>query len=1055
MNYIIARLGLVTRFLSCIALLIILSALCTPLYAQFTSGSITGIVFDPNGAQVANATVTATSITTNAARTVSTNTSGIFAIPGLQPGDYKLTATAKGFQLSSIDITLTLQQVLNYNFNLKIGASNQTVTVKESASALALETQSHEVSDLVTGRTIENLPANDGEVFSTLASATNVQSYNSATQFGDIGGYNEGANSLTIGGTAYGTSSYLQDGVENFNMFTKTANLQPSLEAVQEVSLVQNGASARFDEPSVVNVITKSGTNEFHGRLYDYVRNNALDAIGYYKTPKPPLTYNQYGANIGGPILRNKLFFFFDYAGLRESSSSPLFAKVPTQQERNGNFSQDNTIYDPATYNAQTGAISPFPGNIIPTNRISTFAKQFSQYYPMPTGSSIPGLNFQTVKASTVSYDSYLGRLDYNLSDADTVYGAYETTNPNTVSPTFAVTPIFNTEMPQGATNAYVQETHTFSQRLLNIARFGYNGSTVLSTIAGAGTQDYVKEFGIANLNPTQAQWAPPSAVFSAHSALGNPYAPQGATQKLYEVADEIDWQLGKHSLMIGGEVDKLYFDGDWVIFQNGYLGFNGQYTTNHASQPSGGNDLADFSLGLPFLALGSKGETVGHFRQWNVIPYVQDDWKVSKRLTLNLGFRYDYYQSPKDALGLSHIYVPQTNTTLKGTFKQDWHDFAPRVGFAYSINGNTVVHGGYGIYYAPFMYAELLFLQASPPNWALQANVYSADNPVPIADTFAANPSVVSPWTTSLEMPEPRVQQYNLSVQRSIGSNWVASISYLGSLFAHSNLRYNPNQARVPSNPTNPSPIQSRRPYPWVQDVYMAADVGFGNYNGLEGELERKYTNGLSLLTSFVWSKAMDIASADNANPENGLDIAASYGPSDYNQPVVFKFSPVYQVPIGTGWLKRQVIGGWQVSGILSVQSGTPFTVGANDYSDTGSFHDQYANQVCNPNSIAHRTIVHWFNTSCLVQPGAGQLGNEKRNNILGPRTTDLDASLFKNFSIIRKSELQFRSDFFDAFNHPLLFIPVESQSTSSPTYGEANVGGARVIQLSLKLIY
>jgi hypothetical protein len=1065
MKYITARLGLVTGSLPSVALLIILSGLCTPLYAQFTSGTITGTVFDESGAVVPDATVTATNIATGIARTVLTGESGYFTMPSLQPSDYKLTAIAKGFQLSSSNITLTLNQVLEFNFILKIGASSQTLEVTASASALALETQSHEVADLVTSHAVENLPANNGLVFATLSSATNVMPFNSTTQFSDIVTYATWNNSLTLGGGVYGTSTYLQDGVTNFNMYTKTANLQPSVEAVQEVSLVANGASARFDEPGVVNVITKSGTNAFHGRVYDYMRNDALDAIGFYQTAKPSLRYNQFGVNIGGPILRKKLFFFFDYAGLRDNSSAPLFAVVPTQAERGGDFSQfSKTIYDPSTYNPQTGAISPFPGNIIPPGEISSFTQLYLPYYPLPTPtSSLPGTNYQTLKTSTTHYNSYTGRLDYNASNADMVYGEVEWTNPFTETPTFATTPIFNVDRPAGAQNVYVQETHTFSPRLLNIARIGYNGDIVMSGIAGAGLKDYVKEFGIQYLDPIPAEYAPPAVGLVSISGMGNPYSPQGAYQDLYEFADEIDWTLGKHNLFIGVELDRLYMDQPWVLQQNGDYSFNGQFTSDHTAALNGGSDLADFLLGYPSSVIGGKGTTVGHFQQWNVMPYVQDDWRVSKKLTLNLGLRWDYNQSPHDVLPGSNIYVLATNTNRPGTYNQVYRDIAPRVGFAYSVTPNTVVHAGYGIYYAPQMYCELLFLLTNPPNWVSQSQTYSLANPTPILDTLSTYPSVISPWTFPENLATPTVQQRNVSVQRSFGANWLLSLSYVGSNTSNAHTRHNPNQATLPTNPLNPTPIQSRRPYPWVGDIYEGVNAGWANYNGFQAEIERRYANGLSFLASYVWSKALDVGSADNSGPEYGLNYGSSYGASDFNMANVFKFSPVYQLPFGTGrkisggnnWLDRQVIGGWQVSGILTVESGTPTTAMAADYSDTGAYHEMYSNQICNPNNNAPHTIQKWFNTSCFVQPGLGELGNESRNDINGPGEVNLDFSLFKQFPLREGKNLEFRSDFFDAFNHPLAMTSVLGQNVDSPTFGEMTVTGSRVIQLSLKFTF
>jgi hypothetical protein len=445
---------------------------CFRLDAQLTSGSIVGVVYDPSGAAVANCTVTAKNAATGAVRAVTTNTSGYFAIPALPPDPYELTATATGFATTTSQITLTLNQALSFDFHLKIGHTSQSIVVNSSSSTLALTTESHEVGNLLSAHSIENLPANGRDLFQTLQAGTNTSPFQNAP--GPVSNFHTTANSLTIGGSASGTSTYLQDGVTNVALLTKTANMQPSIESVQEVNVTQNGASARFDEPSVVNVITKSGTNQFHGRAYEYLRNDALDTVGYFNVPKPPLRYNQFGANIGGPIIRNKLFFFFDYAGLRESQGTTLFDYVPTAAERQGDFSQDAfTIYDPATYNPLTGTISPFPNNTIPPSRISAFATKFLAYYPLPTPSV--QLNFQKSVNYTTSYNSYLGRTDYNIGSRDSLSGAYESTNPSILQPSFSPDRIFDYVNVQTARNGYGQETHSFNSNLVNIARFGYN----------------------------------------------------------------------------------------------------------------------------------------------------------------------------------------------------------------------------------------------------------------------------------------------------------------------------------------------------------------------------------------------------------------------------------------------------------------------------------------------------------------------------------------------------------------------------------------------------
>jgi hypothetical protein len=1033
------------------------------LNAQVTSGSIVGTVYDASGAAVTHTTVTATDTATGEVRHVETNELGYYAIPSLPPDPYELVASAAGFEITKAQIVVNLGQAADFDFHLNPGSITESVEVNGKSSKLELETTSHEVASLVPSENVENLPANGRDVFQTLEASTNVAPFQNAP--GPISNFRTTTNSLTIGGSASGMTTYLQDGVTNIAVLTKTANFQPSIEAVQEVSIVQNGASTRFDEPSVVNVITKSGSNQFHGRAYDYFKNNALETVGYFDVPKPPLHYNQFGGNLGGPVIKNKLFFFFDYSGLRESQGTTIFANVPTALERQGNFSQDSfTIYNPATYNPQTGTISAFPNNTIPAGEISNFAKQFLAYYPLPTGSVIKGDNFQENVNDTTTYDSYLGRVDYNIGSKDTLYGAYESTNPKILDPTFSASSIFNYINVQTAKNAYVQETHTFNSNFINVARFGYNNSDIFYSTTGTGSTDFVTQFGIQNLSPAPSQYSPPAVSLTTHTGLGSATSPQGANQKLYEFSDEANLVLGKHSIFWGAELDKLDMDGNWTIWNSGQFTFNGQFTSNHAAHPFGGSDIADLLLGYPSSAEGGTGVTIANFREWNVLPYIEDDWRITKRLTIDLGLRYDYYSSPDDANGHSNVYDLATNTNHPGTFEQAYRNFAPRVGFAYALTDSTAVHAGYGIYYSPFQYNQLQFLMINEPNFYLQLNTYPLSAATPVTNTFVANPSLSAeaPFTIQLNMKTPYVQQWNLGVQRSFGTHWLATVTYLGNKSDHLEIRQNPNQASLPANPSNPTPIQSRRPYAYVGDVYQISSIANGNYNGLEGELERRFANGLSLLANYVWSKSMDTLNNGAEDPQYGPDVKAEYGLSDFNPAQVFKLSGIYELPVGHGRrflgssnrLTDEVIGGWQLSDILTVQSGLPFNVSATDLSDTGGDHTERANQICNGNDPPNQSITHWFNTACYVQPGVGQFGNEQRDNIIGPRTTNLDLSLFKLFAIREGSSLELRSDFFDALNHPLLGLP--SATVSSSPYGQiTSITGQRTVQLSLKYLF
>ena len=344
---------------------------------------------------------------------------------------------------------------------------------------------------------------------------------------------------------------FLQDGVVNMNVLTQTANIVASIESVQEVSVESNGMSAKFPSPALVNVITKRGTNTFHGTAYDYLQNSDLNARNFFAATIPKSRYNQFGANLGGPIVRNKLFAFFDYAGLRQIAGSVSRNRVPTTAEQQGNFQADAvTIYDPSTYNAATGAISPFPNDTIPSTRISPFAAKYLPYFPNPNSPLVGGINYQVNLNNTTSSDQYLGRVDYNLSSKDLIYGEIQTFNSPVVNPSFSPS-LFGIEYLNSGKNASIQDIHTFSPNFINIARMGYNRSILLLTQQGVGAEDYVQQFGLQNLTLPKDESIPPSVSITGCCSLGNATNPQGGTQNLFQYADEIDWTVGRHQIFM------------------------------------------------------------------------------------------------------------------------------------------------------------------------------------------------------------------------------------------------------------------------------------------------------------------------------------------------------------------------------------------------------------------------------------------------------------------------------------------------------------------------
>ncbi|WP_446743666.1 TonB-dependent receptor domain-containing protein [Silvibacterium acidisoli] len=1044
---------------------ILLVLLASPSWAQYITGSIKGIVTDTASHRIVGAAVQVTSADTGLNRSLLTNSNGEYNFEQLPIGNYTVEVAHEGFASQKMTLAVSADHVSQWDASMSVGGSSQVVQVTDDA--VALDTESHVIGSTMNEKQLENLPSDGRNLFAILSVQAGVDPYTgTGASRSDVNYYNVGANLLTIGGNAWGMASYLEDGVTNFNLLTKTANIQPDIEATQEVVTALNGASARFDEPNVVNVITKSGTNKFHGRLYNYFKNDALDASVKESTSKPELRYNQFGGNIGGPILRDRLFFFFDYSGLRQASQSILKADLPTAAERGGNFTGVATIYDPLTYNAAAKTVQEFPNDTIPANRISPFATRYLQYFPLPTGSPYTGYNFTELKSATTTYDLYHGRLDYQIGRNDSIYGAFSTTSPYDFSPTWQLEDINNTIYTRYSKNAYIEETHIFSPTLVNTARIGYNYSKTEITLTGIGRENYAQEFGLGVLNPSPLQWAPPVVNFSSLSSVGLESAPQGATQNLYQYADEINWVHRRHSIAIGFALERVQFDGLFTSYANGDFSFDGIYTNNHASKPSGGRDFADFLLGYPYHAEGATGATVAYLRQFNFMPYIEDTWRATDKLTLNLGLRYDFFQAPADRYGHSNVYDVATNTTHNGTFHQNYLNLAPRLGFSYAPTPKMTLRGGYGIYYALPLYNNFQFLLLNPPNFYLQSYTYTNTQIVPITDSFSANPAATAqaPYTTALVMPTPYTQEWNLSIQRALSSRITAQAAYLGSVSTHLEARHNPNQASL-ADPDNPTSLAARRPYSWVGDVLEAANIGRGNFNGMQLQLTGQFHSGAFLNANYQYAKALDILTSEEMTPQNGRDLQADYGLADFNHKHSLKLSGAYPLPWGYGrrWLNHGVVmpviaGGWNFAGNFSVLSGFPFYVAATNNADIGSYNTERAEQTCS-GKLAHPSIAEWYDLSCFSNPATYLLGNERRNNLIGPHQTDENISLSKNFPIgwdVRSGEqfLQFRADAFHVLNHPLWELPTSS-TTSASRGAITSFGGARTLQLSLKYAF
>ncbi len=1150
--------GIVSLLSAVIAVIAVLF-MGSPARGQTAFGTISGTITDPSGAVVPNVAVTLRNTATGQVRNATTNSTGYFSAPALPPGPYSVGAKLKGFESSNSNVDLTLGANLNVSFQLKLGSENQTVQVV--AQSAGLETESHSLTDVMSAQTLENTPAESGYrngTFYAQSTEVGVQpgSNLGANNIGsNVSQYNQQSNQLFIGGQGYWSSSYLLDGVVDMSYFDQTATVETPVEATEQVEIVRNGANARYDGSNALNAITKSGTDQFHGRVYEYLQNAAFDARGYNAGPLKENNYNMFGANAGWyvPFTHKKVFFFVDYQGYRQVNAAFIQSFVPTAAERAGDFSADlvanaetkqpgTIIYDPTSYNP---AITPNGGanaltqfsyngkpNVINPALISPLATQYlNLVYPLPNFiNTNPGKNYGS-KASRVlfNHDDWLFRGDYNPSPKDHLYGAYDTNNPQIVRPEQwdSGASTVQGESATGSplvglaednqlygTDIYITETHVLSPTVVNTAHIGFarsvNGQQFGQINNGT---DYLTLFHLKGLSPPPTLQGLPNINPGGFS--GPSGSPLGATQNMYEYVDEVDWTRGHHSLYAGGEIDVIDYNAFWYNgCPNGCLSTNGEYTYNGSSQAAwqrpgqwllgpvkfmpAANQLADFLLGDYVSTNASGGSQAGHFHQHNIMPYFQDNWRIAPKLTLNLGLRYDYYSSPSEQEGHAGYLIPQTGQYNPAPYNPNKYDFSPRLGFAYAYNDKTAVHGGFGIYYFQYSYYDLQYMADDPlyntnlTQVQSQATpvIWPSSSPAPNPDT-GANPGQQEFLTSAdaqtiwSQMPSPSgvfqaggqtfaqkfptsySEQYNVAIQRSFGRNWLLTVDYLGSedhhLYGFSNI----NLAALPGpndpNPTSTADIQTRRPYQAVQgNIEQAHKWLNSNYNAGEVELKKTFSNGFEVNTNYVWEKGMDFQDSDHSNfsQEMGNNPGIDYGREGFIAPYVFKLSGIYELPFGKNkqflnqgkWWENQ-IGGWRLSGFLTVNGGPPFSVGASDNSNTGGGIGMRAEETCNGNNGPH-TFAEYINISCFKNPAENTFGNQQRNSLTGPRNTNVDLSVFKEFPIYNRLTFQFRVDAFSALNHPLPQLP--DNNVNDGNFGEiTGWGGARSLQFSGKVLW
>ncbi|MBI4474384.1 MAG: TonB-dependent receptor [Acidobacteria bacterium] len=1039
---------------------LLLLFLPTPLLAQTTS-TILGTVRDTSRAVIPGVLITATHVGTNISRTVITDELGNYVIPFLAVGEYEVTGELAGFQKAIRRIVLQVDQRARVDLSLEVGAFTQIAEVV--AETALLKTDSSEIGAVIENKRIVELPLN-GRNFIAL----NALDAGAATRTGARGSYFQlfGGN-YSFSGSPGDSSTYSADGIAMKGQGDARVTMKITIDTIQEFKQQQGLFSAESGGGGGnVNVVTKGGSNEFHWSAWEFLRNSAFDARNFFDVDKPPFKLNQFGATVGGPLAKDRTFFFGSYEGTRSRKSVGQIFSVPSLEDRNGDFRGRRTIYDPATIRPDPGRPGqfirdPFPNNVIPPDRIDPVARRILDLmFPLPNQ---PGraLNLQAPLRNEVDEDQFTVRVDHRFSNKNTVFVRYTLTDPRRYNTTFAQLPNYADYWNTRAQNVAITDTHVLSSRIVNELRVGFN--RMYQYLVSTETRNMPEVLGITG---TQGHVypGPPTISISGYNrtaALGN--TPNNRAEDTFQLIDNVSYTLRNHALGFGVDFKKLRENGGNASGSRGSFTFSQRFTTLPGVANTG-EAMADFLLGYPTNASVGLGNGYTNIRQFLSAFYIKDDWQVSPRLTLNLGVRYEYFSPltevrdriPSFDYVRGELVPVGQGGVSRNLYEKDWNNFAPRFGFAYQPFGNakTVLRGGYGVFYsAPMPY---MGWSAGSGTLLQSANVVSDPTfpNITIGNAFPQNLLQVSRSVTLMNrnLRTPYNQQWTLGLQREIVKEFVLDVSYVGNKGTKliSGSQKNINQA-IPG----PGAVAARRPYPTFSNISMFESDGLSIYHGLRSGLQRRFTGGFSLNVSHTWSKMIDVtgtaflAESGNNAKRDVRNRRAERGRSIFDARQRFVVSYVLELPF-----EGPLLGGWQVSGVTTLQTGTPVDTGVNfDSANTGSTGDSRPDLIGNPNN-GPKTPQQWFNVNAFARPPQFSFGNAGKNIITGPGINNFDFSLSKNFRVRESGQIQFRAEVFNLMNHANFDAP-------NATFGNAQFGAIssaadpREIQFGLKFVF
>ena len=1082
-----ARIRLVLVFL----FLVFIAA--RPAVAQFDTAAVVGTVRDSSGGLVPGAKVTLTSSETGISATKVTGDDGNYEFAAVRPGLYVVTAEKTGFAVALVD-NLRAQVGARLRVDLQMPVGQMTERVDVTAAQPLLETDSSQRGQVITGDQTRALPLLSREYSALALLTTGVKLGGSSLTTGNTP--REGA--FNVNGLRSVFNNFLIDGVDNNAYGTSNQGfsnqvMQPAPDAIGEFKVVTNNMSAEYGRAAgaTINVSYRSGTNALHGSGWEFLRDDSLNATGFFKPAngKPAINRSQFGGVVGGPIVKNHAFFFADYEGQRQTRRVTAITSLATPAQRQGIFAVD--IRDP-----RTGTVYP-AGTAIP---MTEFARKVLSALPDTTSAGNAN-NYTTLQEFTADYNKANGKVDLQATPTLSLFGRYGFRNLDT----FDQPPI---PLPSGGSGngaiyarnrqAVLGMTWAPGSSSLLEARLGYSWTQAGKNPPALGTKSALEQFGLPGLpDDPRISGGLPTIVITGYSDLGRQATnPQWQYPTVYNPKVNYTWTAGAHSFKTGYEFQRIATEVQDVNPLYGRDTYNGSFTRPAGAGASNLFNLADFELGLRAqYALSSV--LVAHLRRNMQFTYLQDDWRATQRLTLNLGLRYEYSTPYWERDNILSNYDPAANTIVKAKdgsladralINPDRNNFGPRLGFAYTATPHTVVRGGYGVSYVHFSRAgggDLLPIngpqvvnavinQTNPSLSSTQFVPAEQGYPAGLADPSQFNPLTANITYMPRDFHSSPVQSWYISVQRELSRNMLLDVAYVGNRADGLVLFANYNQA-VPNNAAGTIPLADRRPIPGFADITYAFNGGKSRYKALQTKFEWRMTRDVTVLSSLTLSQTKDDGSQslENANgnfpaPQDFRNLAADFGLSEYHQPYNNTTSFVWSLPFGSdrSRLLDALIGGWQLAGINRINAGEPVTLTytpgatfvvsgiAQDFRGANNYR---ANVSCDPLAAeGERTIANWFNRSCVTAPTdpSQPFGNAERNSVRGPNFWQMDLAASKRFQIAGPAAFEFRLEAFNLFNRTNFRSP--NGNRSSGAFGTITATqDPRQLQLGFKLLW